>query len=139
MLRYVLCCIALGTTFLHGCGQAGDVDLGVVTGVVTLDNKPLKDALISFTPDQGGRPSFGITGGDGRYVLDYSSKRRGALIGRHAVHISTVLEGPSEAGKGEPVTPLVEEKVPEKYRTKEGTVVVVESGRNQIDFALKND
>jgi len=53
-----------------GCGRGGP-DVQFVTGVVTLDGKPLEGAIVSFSPqDNEGLPAVGTTQTDGRFHLN---------------------------------------------------------------------
>ena len=53
-----------------GCSGNGRPALGHVEGEVTLDNKPLANATVSFKP-QTGKRSVGITNQGGHYELFY--------------------------------------------------------------------
>jgi hypothetical protein len=82
--------VVLGMT---GCSN--EPKLARVMGVVTLDGKPYPNALVSFQPigsDENpnpGKGSVGRTDENGRYDL-YCEERRGAVIGKHRVRITTV-------------------------------------------------
>jgi hypothetical protein len=118
---------------IAGCNQGG-ANLGKVTGKVTLAGTPLPNALVTFTPTNGGSPSVGRTLSDGAYNLNFSRKLDGAVIGEHTVSISTYVPALED-----PATPEVPEKVPFKYRESEQLPkVTVKSGSNKLDFALEN-
>jgi hypothetical protein len=110
-----------------------------VTGKVTLGGQPLAGALVTFTPVEGGSPSFGRTNENGEYNLVWSKVGRrtieGAQIGEHVVTITTYQEGDPDA---DPPIPAVPEKVPLKYRQEGGQLkATVQKGVNTIDFALE--
>jgi hypothetical protein len=64
-----------------------------VSGVVTLDGKPMPDAIVQFLPDPDrktdGPPSSGKTDGEGRFRLTSEDKhgKDGAVVGFHRVVI----------------------------------------------------
>ena len=105
-------------------------ELGVVSGVVTLDGKPLPGMMVTFTPDKG-RSSFGMTNENGRYELQYLRDTKGAKIGKHKVSVTT-----PEGDDSDPEVPRVKETVPEKYNEKTELSAVVEPGENTFDFQL---
>lgn len=139
-----------GFAGILSCGCIGDgIKLGAVSGVVTLDGKPLENASVSFHPSEG-RGSFGTTDADGRYELDYHKGRKGATEGHHKVTITTkVWTQPSRSvdyevsardKKKEAGRPR-SELLPPKYRIREQTVLsadVVLSGANEHNFDLKS-
>lgn len=117
---------------ISGCGVAKDQpELGKVTGVVTLDGKPLADAIVEFRPEQG-RPSSGLTDDEGHYSLVYLGDTQGALIGTHSVRISTERYATQPDGSTMPVP----EKVPAKYHRLSELKEAVKSGKNQFNFEL---
>ena len=112
-----------------GCGGGG-VELGDVSGRVTLDGKPLPNALVRFQPEKGGRSAQGITDADGRYKLNYSARDTGALAGKSKVLITTgSLEDSSRRS----------EKVPKKYNDETELTAEVTSGDNAINFDLRSN
>ena len=71
---------------------------------VTLDGKPLANAMVQFSPDGQGRPSAGTTSSDGSYTLQYTADHSGAKIGEHTVTVSVVGADEDYAeGEGEDV------------------------------------
>ena len=120
---------------LVGCGGTPGPALGQVSGTVTLDGSPLDQALVEFVPEDG-RPSFGTTGANGKYVLQYTDDKSGAVIGKHHVKItknqvSGEVAAPTKpAPKGDPV--------PAKYNTESTLEVEVKSGSNVHDFKLES-
>src|SRR5262245_15641127 len=90
---------------------------------------PLKSASVTFQPKDGGRPSFGVTNGQGRYVLEYSLKELGAKVGACTVKITTESRGDDSGGKAS------KELVPKRYQTTP-IEVQVQPKSNTIDIAL---
>ena len=113
-----------------GCGPGGP-PLGRVEGIVTLDGQPIQHATVEFQPTQGA-PSYGGTDADGRYELQYSLQRKGALVGKHTVRITTAGEITNE----DDITVNVPETIPPWYHRHSTLEVEVERGSNRHDFAL---
>ncbi len=107
------CLFLIVPLMLVGCGTGDLPQLGTVTGRVVLNDEPLKNVEITFSPDNG-RPSYGRTNDDGRYELEYLNDTKGAKVGKHTISI--------RSGK-------VAELVPQ--------FVEIKSGANQIDIACK--
>jgi hypothetical protein len=55
-----------------GVGCSGSES--AVEGVVTLDGQPVDKAVVTFNPAEGGRPSAGQTGSDGKFKLSEKLK-----------------------------------------------------------------
>lgn len=124
--RHLPHCLLLVLLALSGCGRS-NLSVAPVSGTVTLDGAPLPAASVTFLPKEGGRPSFGVTNAQGRYILEYSLKELGAKVGPCTVRITTASR--SDDGK------TTQEQVPKRYLTTPPEVQV-ESKSNTIDFAL---
>ena len=79
---------------IAGCGGGGPKYVKV-SGTVTLDGKPLADAVVQFAPkgtkenNSPGKSSSGYTDKDGHFVLKVSNEdKEGALVGTHVVRIN---------------------------------------------------
>jgi hypothetical protein len=124
---------------LAGCSRGG-LTLGLVSGQVAVDGKPVKEGVILFVPERGPGASGPID--DGRYVLTTRTPGDGAVVGRHKVYFepkpppgdpnTEVREGPV------PPPPLKSDFPPSRYATPEtsGLTAEVQSGTNTIDFKL---
>lgn len=134
----------LATTFLFLAGCSSSEPLVPVTGVITLDGKPIANAAVLFMIDRGGRPATGVTDASGRYQLSTYTDDDGALIGRHEVSVvlnQTDSQGTNTpegavSGSGFKVTWIV----PEKYSKLEtsGLSAEVDREKTRHDFALKS-
>jgi hypothetical protein len=131
----------LGVIFLLalGCSSRPSNVARSVTGRVTLGGQPLSGARVGFAPVEGGSPAIGQTDANGNYKLIWgrSGNRiiEGAQVGENTVSISTFDEGAPAAKTPRPEIP---EKVPNKYRTKEGMLTAtVKRGSNVINFDLE--
>jgi hypothetical protein len=113
-------CLALA---IAGCGERGP-SLVWVTGTITLDGRPLPNAVVHFTPVAGGRGSYARADGNGRYALEFLPGRPGATAGAHRVSISTA----DESGNFE--------SVPARYSRESELEATVQPGAATIDFQL---
>lgn len=112
---------------LAGCGSQTDrPEIGLVSGVVTLDGEPLPEAGVLFSMP-GFRASRGLTDGSGQYELTYLRDIKGAVVGEHTVTINRY------AGEGQRAKPL-----PARYNTETTLIFDVQSGSNVADFDLES-
>jgi len=139
-------CLALASVV--GCGD-GAMKTEPVTGLVTLDGKPLAEATVSFTPaiKGEGHPGFANTNAEGRYKLQTLRGRvdAGTTPGEYVV---TVVKGINvETGKmllspdGQKIPETKPKMVtPEKYndREKSGLRATVVKGKNTFNFDLRS-
>jgi len=132
-LRWAALLLMVGS--FCGCSAEDGPELGRVSGTVTLDGEPVPNVIVNFEPSSGGRASFAITDDNGRYQLRFTSKRKGALPGKHHVRIAP------NGIEVETVIPAEEwtYKVPQHYSGKHFLVHEVTTGRNTIDFQLQKD
>jgi hypothetical protein len=96
MMRKELAAAALAV-FVVGCGESGP-SLVPVSGVVTLNGKPLEGAVVSFLPDssnQQGQPGEDLTGPSGNYKA-MTRGRSGLVPGKYRVVVSKSLVDPSK-------------------------------------------
>jgi hypothetical protein len=119
-----------------GCGDSGP-EVATVSGTVLQNGKPVPGASITFFPDAG-RPSYGVSDATGRYVLEYSHEKPGAVTGSHTVKV--MLQGSGPPG-GPPSGPTEPGKVSAVTFTAPTEVVLpqpmtVVSGDNQMDLII---
>src|SRR5262245_18967580 len=97
----------MGSIVLSGCGGGPKdlPDIAPVTGTVTLDDKPLEGAVVTFQPETT-RQSSALTDAGGKYQLSFNQTLKGAAIGKHTVRISKR----SDPSKGPNL-----DQLPEKY------------------------
>lgn len=148
-LAAVLC-----ISMLVGCGESGP-PLGKVTGKVTMDGKPISNAIVSFVPIDGSRSSSAMTDDSGTYRLSFVD-REGALIGEHKVSITSTAEVQGNTMEDIPSddpryaelmqsrqsdynNAKVKESIPAVYNKKTELVREVKSGQNTFDFPLTSD
>ncbi len=152
-----VCVLAL--PLVVGCG--GDVNVADVSGVVTLDGKPLDNAIVTFSPEEGGPSGIGRTDEKGFYEL-YRRGQPGAPIGTHKVMVTSVQKNTETAPSAPPAemtsdsaeymeqalggTPpsdydraVSKERIPAKYNSQTTLVKTVEPGDNVIDLELTSD
>jgi hypothetical protein len=119
-----------------GCGSGGP-EIAHVSGRVTMDGKPLAKATVVFIPEDG-RPAGANTDADGRFVLNFDERRRGAIPGKNMVRIMTVRDAEQDE-TGKTVSPGSPETVPARYNTAtELTFTVEPKKRNVANFDLKS-
>lgn len=136
--RYVLPLLLI-VLLTGGCSGRPRNFAKKVSGRITLGGQPLAGAWVTFTPVEGGSPSFARTNENGEYNLVWAQvggrSIEGAQIGEHVVTITTFQEGDPDA---DPPVPAVPEKVPLKYRQESGRLkATVQKGVNTIDFELE--
>lgn len=135
---------------LAGCKRQvsdySEITLVHGAGLVTLDEQPLADAVVTFEDLSDDTFSYATTDKDGRYTLQFDSQMRGVKIGRKIVRISTtrkILGLTSKAGRDENVTEIrgkdrAAEKVPERYNKKSQLAIEVTKRSEPFNFALKS-
>lgn len=147
--------------FCLGCSGGGDeVKLAPVSGVVTMDGRPLANAVVIFSPTKG-NPSSGRTDTSGNYTLFYKERLKGAVPGNHNICIITAPpENPKKATDSEvaevlpidtfassetgvprmklPKDTFKKDPIPERYNTKSELKKEVTEGKNKINFELQS-
>ena len=127
-----------------GCG--GSYKVAQVSGRVTLDDKPLPNASVTFVPmatkdnDKPGPTAQGKTDADGRFKLDIDPGTSGAVVGKCRVYITTLISEATDTDRdvGGPAK-RPRDKVPEKYNQKTELVFDVPAGgTDQANFDLKS-
>lgn len=82
---------------LVGCGEVGEqapAGMVALSGTVTMDDKPLEGAMVSFIPLDASAVSHsfsGRTNAEGKYQLQGPANSLGALPGKYKVTISRIL------------------------------------------------
>ena len=72
-----------------GCSRS-EVELGSVSGQVTLDDEPVCGVFIIFQPEKG-RPALAILDSEGKFTLQYNASHSGALVGKQDVYLKLPL------------------------------------------------
>lgn len=150
--------ILAGLGGLEGCGS-GRPETVPVSGVVTLDGKPIEGANVMLYPDTGelagagtqgkksdavGRPAVGATDKDGKFTLETFEPGDGALPGKYKVGvIKKEVTGflADQDGLSGGIAPAgVKEKwiTPQKYAdpNKSGLTAEVKSGMQPLELKL---
>ena len=117
---------ALVISLFAGCGGRDLPELAEVEGTVKLDGQPLPNVLVSFYPQDGGRPGTGVTDEQGHYELTYIDGEEGTKPGTNRVEVTMIWPD------GEP-TPGVEDKVPAAYQGMKSTLSYdVKAGEDNV-------
>ena len=148
------CATLLLMVIAIGCGSAKNPNLCVVSGTVTLDDMPLSDAFVRFTPTTSGDSAAGTTKTDGTYTIQTASGTSdgGTTPGTYVVTFSkseAYWDGKSYTDSygenGELVKIKLEgakELVPRIYTRPNSspfTVTIEKSTKNVFDFDLKSN
>ncbi len=101
---------------------------GDVIGEVTLDDQPLADGVIHFTPTDGNAPtkSTFISGGTFRQQVP---------VGKQRIQISSVQVAPPRPGQAADSL-QGREVVPERYNTRTELETEVKAGKNPLKLEL---
>ena len=127
--------VALVVITVSSCSQ-GDVELATVQGRVTLDGAPLPHAAVIFAPVGGkGGPAYAVTDDQGRYELQYTHDREGAVVGECLVRVKTGIQSIEDEEHGRPRP----ERVPAKYNTQSTLTVNVQPGGGPYNFDLQSN
>ncbi|TWT33248.1 DUF4198 domain-containing protein [Blastopirellula retiformator] len=120
------CMILIGLA--GGCGPAANhPELAPVTGVVTVNGKPVENVTVVFTPATEGRVSRGGTDAEGKFTLRYAGDADGAVLGQHAVTFMVIdADAPANV-------------LPRKYADQTASIPaeVTKAGPNEYTFDLK--
>jgi hypothetical protein len=139
--QVVIVSAIVATAFVPGCSSGGKdgLVLAPVEGYVELDGEPLSNARVEFNPVEVPEKtkvrgasvsgSVAVTDEDGRYRLQFDSRKFGAVVGEHTVKITTADVDP---GSDLPQ----KEKVPRHYNVTTQLKETVDPGDNEIDFEL---
>lgn len=134
-LRITTTTLVMGTLSVFtmiGCGKS-EVELGAVTGRVTLDGQPVRGVFVVFQPE-GRRPALALLDPDGKFKLQYNVKHSGSVVGKQGVYLKQPLADQMDevrkSGIEEPT------KFPKKFEQVFETVEV-KSGRNHFNLELK--
>lgn len=143
MRSFALLWVCMGLA-LSGCTEkATAYKTAPVSGVVTVDGKPLVAARVTFLPvtearqSQSGPEAYGETDAEGRYALKTVFGDSGGSVGPNRVMISTRKTelDPNDPDKSKQVAP---ERVPGKYFTDQAplTFDVPAGGTSAANFEL---
>jgi hypothetical protein len=131
----------LTIALMVGCGGS-PFELVPVSGVVTLDGKPVPYTQVTFQPrstddpTQAGPSSVASCDDTGRFELKTIKGEDGAVVGTHTVRISS-LGPPRDLSGDTNVGPLPVDAFPAQYNTDSTlTFDVPEGGTTEANFAL---
>ena len=116
-----------------GCGGP---PLQTVSGVITLDGKPLKNATLMFQSEDESTYAMADTDETGRYELLQDDVTAGLPVGKYLVTISTLVPPNDQTDPPDPGHP---ELVPARYNVESELYREVTAGENTIDFKLESE
>jgi hypothetical protein len=84
--------VGLCALLICGCGGGNEREVAPVSGVVTIDGKPLDHGTVMFVPSVG-QSAKGIINPDGSYVMTTYSNGDGAPVGENRVMVDAAIRG----------------------------------------------
>jgi hypothetical protein len=91
-----------------GCGSSGEHEVAETRGTVPYNGQPVPDVVVSFTPqatgdaEKPGKSASGHTDAQGEFVLSTYEIGDGAVVGKHAVLVSSEDPNKPLPGKSPP-------------------------------------
>jgi len=76
-----------------GCGPSVKIPTAPVSGVVTVNGKPVQGLEVDFVPDEKIRPAIAMTDASGRYEARFLRRQAGVSLGPCVVRISLYRDG----------------------------------------------
>jgi hypothetical protein len=112
-----------------------------IKGVATRKGEPIRDATLNFYPEDGSRPSWGVTDDQGRFELEYDRDTKGAIVTTHKVTATFVRPPQAELdiAAGKLKTHPDERLIVEKFGNKETTTLRIEITKAEKDLQIKLD
>jgi hypothetical protein len=115
-------------------GCSSDTGKGKVTGIVTLDDQPLKSGLIRFVPADGQTPTAEAMISDGKFSAEVP-------VGDKRVSISApkvVGQRQTYQTPGAPTVDVIEELLPARYNANSELTLNVAGGHQEAPFKLQS-
>ncbi len=134
---FSLLVIGCGLLSFSGCGSDGP-QLAEVAGTVTVDGKPIPNAVLTFIPT-GGSTSYGKTDAQGKYKLMFTDSKSGAMLGTHNVEIEVKRYSKDEVNEMKAAGLEASSEfvpIPKKYKQPGALTADVKKGGNTIDFTM---
>lgn len=76
-----------------GCGPSVKIPTAPVSGVVTVNGKPVPGLEVDFVPEAKIRPAVGVTDMSGRYEARFLQQQKGVSLGPCVARISLFRDG----------------------------------------------
>ena len=147
--RGLYVCSGLILASIAGCSAASaapEEELVAVSGVVTMDGKPLEGALVSFVPtgtNGSARRGSGITDSDGQFQMLNYLNQEGLPVGAYVVVVSqwVMPDGSVPPADVPPATSGAVQAIPPLWRDmaragSHNKVTVPEDGRTDFEFKI---
>ena len=130
--RHLQYCFLTAMLLLTGCGSSNRAG---VTGLVTLDGKPLEGGVIGFFPAKGNKgPTAGAVITNGRYEINAA---KGVPVGANRVNIKSMQKTGRKIPGPRGETDELANVVPPGYNTDSTLVCDIQPGSNELNFELK--
>ena len=108
--------VLISLALFSGCGPSGVS----VHGIVTLDDVPVENAMVTFVPDDYEQdPAVAWTDESGRYEIYSGSDVIGLVPGEYKVRITTYQDPVDDPEDPQPAVP---ERIPDLYNLKTGSI-----------------
>ncbi len=129
--------ICLALCAFVGCGSDGP-ELAEVTGTVTVDGKPVPNAVLTFIPSAG-TTSYGKTDAQGKYKLMFTDSKSGAMLGTHNVEIEVKRYSKDEVNEMKAAGMDASSEfvpIPGEYKKPGALTAEIKRGSNTVDFTM---
>lgn len=131
MMKINYCCVSLLLflgLFPSGCNTGPNA--GAVSGIVTVDGKPVEQVRVEFFPKNGERSALGYTDAKGYYHLRFTQDKNGCIPGENLVRLAAYRTSNEDS-----------QYLPEKYNVAASENpemnVTVKNGRQTFNFDLR--
>jgi hypothetical protein len=133
MRRKSLLIVVAPLLWMAGCSKGPYT--AEVTGIVTLDKKPVPTGQVMFHPTAGGPMAYGAIGAEGHYEIRTAGSE-GLIPGEYTVTIVSLTKEPWEGITAEQVEQI--RRVPRRYSdpATSNQKFKIASGANQCDLPL---
>lgn len=131
--------LGFSVLLICGCGGSGARQVAPVSGIVTVDGKPLSQGTVMFVPTVG-QSAKGTINPDGSYVMTTYSNGDGAPVGENRVIVDAAIRGRS--GNDDLLgMSIIESPIPREYADvgRSNLIFKVEANTdNKFDIALSS-
>jgi hypothetical protein len=131
--------VLIAVALLLAASGCGDARLAKVTGKLTYKGQPVPSTYVTFSPDDGSRPSRGLTDDYGQFALRFTHRDQGAILGHHKVYLTYNPSGEEDAGKVAPKADRNLQKIIARYSNPSKTELQFDVTTNGQFIEIKLD